>query len=205
VYLPDKLAAQVPLLDAHPEAGMLYGGTEYWHSWTGRPEDRARDWVWRRYGVSPNATVAPPRLLATFLRDGGTVPCMGSVLARRKAIEQVGGWEDAFRHICTDQVFHAKLSLHFPVFVADGCWDRYRQHDGSACHTVERAGQLDAAFARYLTWLEAYLSAQRVTDAELWTALRGALRRFRHPWMHRLEQQAGRQVARVRRVLTGGT
>jgi hypothetical protein len=129
---------------------------------------------------------------------------MGSVLARRRAIEQVGGWEDAFHHICTDQVFHAKLALRFPIFVADGCWDRYRQHDASACHTEQRAGRLDAAFARYLTWLERYLEEQGVTDAELRAALRGALRPFRHPWMHRLEQRAGREAARVRRALTGG-
>ena len=204
MYLSRKLEEQVPLLDAHPEAGMLYGGTEYWYGWTGRPEDRARDWVWRRYGVAPNATVAPPRMLATFLRDGGTVPCMGSVLARRGAIEQVGGWEESFRHICTDQVFHAKLSLHFPVFVADGCWDRYRQHEGSACHTVERAGQSEAAFERYLLWLEAYLVQQRVRDAEVWAALRQALRPYRHPWMHRLARHAAQHVARVRRTLTPG-
>ena len=204
VYLPRKLEEQVPLLDAHPEAGMLYGGTEYWYGWTGRPEDRARDWVWRRYGVAPNATIAPPRMLATFLRDGGTVPCMGSVLARREAIEQVGGWEESFHYICTDQVFHAKLSLHFPVFVADGCWDRYRQHEGSACHTVERAGQSQAAFERYLLWLEAYLVQQRVQDADVWAALRKALRPYRHPWMHRLARHAAKHVAGVRRALTPG-
>jgi glycosyltransferase involved in cell wall biosynthesis len=203
VYLPDKLAAQVPLLDAHPEAGMLYAATEYWHSWTGRPEDRARDWIWRRFGVPANATVAPPRLLTTFLHDGGTVPCMGSVLARRSAIAEVGGWEDDFRQICTDQVFHAKMALRHPVFVADGCWDRYRQHEGSACHTVARAGQLNATFVRYLTWLDAYLAERRIDDAELRAALRRALRLHRHPLLHRLEQRAGQQVARVRRAFTG--
>ena len=202
VYLPLKLEQQVPLLDAHPEAGLLYSGTEYWYSWTGQAEDRERDWVWRRYGVAPNTTIDPPRMLATFLRDGGTVPCMGSVLARRKAIDQVGGWEESFRQICTDQVFHAKLSLNVPLFIADGCWDRYRQHDQSACHTVQRAGQADAAFERYLCWLEGYLWRQRVSDAEVWAALRGALRQRRHPWMRQLEQHAGRQVARVRRALT---
>ena len=200
VYFPGKLEEQVPLLDAHPEAAMLYGGTEYWHSWTGRPEDRARDWVWRRYGVTPNATIAPPRLLTTFLRDGGTVPCMGSVLARRDAIEHVGGWVESFRHICTDQVFHAKLSLNCPIYIADGCWDRYRQHEGSACHTVMRTGQLEAAFERYFTWLEGYLGEKRVTDPEVWKALRGARRRHRHPWLQRLEQAAGQQVTRVRRT-----
>jgi glycosyltransferase involved in cell wall biosynthesis len=192
VYLPRKLEEQLPLLEAHPEAGMLYAGTEYWHSWTGRPEDRARDWVWRPHGVELNATVAPPRLLTAYLRDGGTVPCMGSVLARRRAIEQVGGWEDTFRQVCTDQVFHAKLALHVPIFVADGCWDRYRQHDDSACHTVERAGRMDAAFLTYLTWLERYLARQQVADRDLRAALRAALRRHRHPW-----------IARVRQALAG--
>jgi len=203
VYLPNKLEDQVPLLEAHPDVGMLYGATEYWYSWTGRPEDRARDAVWRRYGVEPDAVIDPPRLLTTFLRDGGTVPCMGSVLARRAAIARVGGWEDSFRHICTDQVFHAKMTLHHRVFVADGCWDRYRQHDGSACHTVQRAGQLEAAFLRYLSWLEAYVSEQRLGDAALRAALRGALRRYRHPWLHRVERRAVQHVERVRRALAG--
>ena len=203
VYLPDKLEAQVPLLDAHPEAGMLYAGTEYWYGWTGRPDDRGRDHVWRRFGVEPGATIAPPRLLATFLRDGGTVPCMGSVLARRAAIDAAGGWEDAFHHICTDQVFHARMALRHPIYVADGCWDRYRQHDASACHTEERAGRLDAAFDRYLSWLERFVAQQRVSDPELVAALKDAVLRHRHPWLHRLEQRAGRQVSRLRRAWAG--
>jgi len=203
VYLPEKLAAQVPRLDAHPEAAMLYAATEYWYGWTGRAEDRARDHVWRRFGVEPDATIAPPRLLTTFLRDGGTVPCMGSVLVRRAAIDAVGGWEDAFRHICTDQVFHAKMALRHPIHVADGCWDRYRQHEASACHAEARAGRLDAAFDRYLSWLAGYVAEQRVTDAELLAALRDALQRHRHPWLHRFEQGAGRQVSRLRRAWAG--
>ena len=202
VYLPTKLEQQVPLLDAHPEAALLYGATEYWHSWTGRSEDTRRDWVWRRYGVEPNASVSPPTMLVTFLRDGGTVPCMGSVLARRQAVERVGGWEESFRHICTDQVFHAKIALRFPIFIADGCWDRYRQHEASACHTVARAGQSDAAFERYLCWLEAYLLQQAVDDRDLWVALRKALRRYRRPWIHRLGRHAEEQGARIRRLLT---
>ena len=201
VYLPHKLADQVPLLDAHPEAGMLYAATEYWHGWTGRAEDRARDWIWRRFGVTPNTTIAPPRLLATFLRDGGTVPCMGSVLVRKRVVDTVGGWEDAFRHICTDQVFHAKIALATPIYVADGCWDRYRQHEASSCRTVERAGQSDAAFLRYLTWLEAYVAERGIADAELLAALQAALRRYRHPWWRRVEHHAGRQVARVRAAI----
>jgi glycosyltransferase involved in cell wall biosynthesis len=190
VYLPGKLEAQVPLLDAHPDVAMIYAGTQYWHSWSGRSEDADRDWIWRSYGAEPNTVVAPPRMLNAFLQDGGTVPCMGSVVVRRAAVETVGGWEESFRTICTDQVFHAKLCLHFPVLIADGCWDRYRQHEGSSCQTVARAGQSDAAFERYLEWLERYLRHEAVTDRGVWKALRKALRPYRHPWLNRVRRKA---------------
>jgi hypothetical protein len=117
---------------------------------------------------------------------------MGSVLVRRTAVERVGGWEESFRYICTDQVFHAKLCLRFPVLIADACWDRYRQHEDSSCRTVARAGGADAAFERYLNWLETYLSLQRVVDPAVWAALRKAWRPYRHPWLFR----AARHVSR---------
>jgi hypothetical protein len=200
VYLPLKLERQVPILDAHPDVAMVYAGSEYWFSWTGRPEDVDRDWKWRRFGAPPDTVVDPPRMLIAFLNEGGTVPCMGSVLVRRAAVEQVGGWEESFRRICTDQVFHAKLTLTFPVLIADGCWDRYRQHDGSACETVARAGQSTAAFQRYLGWLEAFLSHKQITDPAVWRSLRTAQRRYRHPWLHRAERGMVRYEAQLRSV-----
>ena len=200
IYLPRKLQQQVPLLDAHREVAMVYAATEYWFSWNGRPEDAGRDWVWRKYGAEPNTVIDPPRMLIAFLQDGGTVPCMGSVLVRRTAVERVGGWEESFRSICTDQVFHAKLCLKFPVLIADACWDRYRQHEDSSCRTAARAGQSDAAFERYLDWLETYLSVEEVVDPAVWTALRKALRGYRHPLLHRVERRAARYEAHLRHV-----
>jgi glycosyltransferase involved in cell wall biosynthesis len=201
VYLPRKLEEQIPLLDSNRGAQVLYAATEYWYSWTGRPEDAARDWTWRNYGVEPNSVVAPPRMLITFLRDGGTVPCMGSVLVRREAVDAVGGWEESFRHICTDQVFHAKLCLRYPVLIYDACWDRYRQHPDSSCQIVAAAGQSDAAFQTYLLWLERYLLEERVSDSAVWTQLRRALRRYRYPRLYELERGAGRQARRVARAM----
>jgi glycosyltransferase involved in cell wall biosynthesis len=200
VYLPRKLEEQVPLLDAHPTVAMIYAATEYWFSWTGRAEDAARDWTWRKYGAEPNTVIAPPRMLATFLRDGGTVPCMGSVLARRDAIDRVGGWDESFRTICTDQVFHAKLCFTFPILIADVCWDRYRQHDDSSCHTAERAGRSDEGFETYLNWLDGFLSREQVVDDDLWKALRTALRPFRHPLLHRVERHALRCESHARMI-----
>jgi glycosyltransferase involved in cell wall biosynthesis len=200
VYLPRKLEVQVPILDTHPEVAMLYAATEYWYSWSGRGEDAGRDWVWRKYGAEPDTSIEPPRMLVRFLEDGGTVPCMGGVLVRRAAVESVGGWEDSFHRICTDQVFHAKLCLNFPVMIVDVCLDRYRQHENSSCRTVARAGQLDAAFETYLSWLESYVSAQPIVDAAVRTAARRALRRHRHPLLHRVQRQALRYDASLRRL-----
>ena len=36
VWLPERLERAVALLDAHPEAEMVYGRTQYWRSWSGR-------------------------------------------------------------------------------------------------------------------------------------------------------------------------
>jgi glycosyltransferase involved in cell wall biosynthesis len=176
VYLPDKLTDQVRILDDVQHAQVLYAATEYWQRWNGAVSE-SHDWVWHPHGVEIGAAIEPPRALVAFLRDGGTVPCMGSVLARRSAVVAAGGWEESFRTICTDQVFHAKLTLRFPVLFVDECWDRYRQHDNSSCHRVAAAGQTDTTFDTYLRWLERYLTEQGVHDSSVWAALRKALRR----------------------------
>jgi glycosyltransferase involved in cell wall biosynthesis len=186
IYLPRKLEVQVAQLEANPEAGMLYSSTEYWHSWTGLPEDAGRDWVWDHFGVAPDTVVAPPALLELYLRDGGTVPCMGSVLARREAIEAVGGWESSFRYIYTDQVFHAKICLRWPVLVASGCWDRYRQHPDSSCYTVERTNKAFWARHTYLKWLGAYLEQQGFRNGELWRAYKKAWLPFSNKYLYKL-------------------
>jgi len=189
IYLPEKLEDQVAILNSQPEAGMLYSSTEYWYSWTNLPEDHGRDWVWRNFGVAPNSLVQPPQLLTMFLKDGGTVPCMGSVLLRREAMESVGGWENAFKFIYTDQVFHAKISLKWPVFVAEGCWDRYRQHPDSSCYVVERTNKAYVSKYNYLLWLEKYLLEQGGNkNAELWEAFKSAIWPFRNKNLNKLVQ-----------------
>jgi glycosyltransferase involved in cell wall biosynthesis len=200
VYLPHKLTEQVRILDDVTDAQVLYGATEYWHSWSG-VADEPDDWIWHPRGVETGRVTQPPDALVAFLRDGGAVPCMGSVLARRSAVLAVGGWEESFRTICTDQVFHAKLTLRFPVLFHDVCWDRYRQHANSSCHRVAAAGQTQATFERYLRWLKRYLDDQRVANPTVSAALGMALRTHDHPLLVRLERQAKRQGRRVAAAL----
>ena len=89
VWLPGKLAAQVAILEAHPEAAMAYNRTQFWYGWTGDVEDRRRDYM-ERLGVAPNTLIAPPTLLSLILREESPVPCTCSVLIRREAVERVG-------------------------------------------------------------------------------------------------------------------
>src|SRR2546422_7731236 len=73
VWLPHKLEQQVAIMDSQPAAAMVYGATQYWHSWTGNPEDLRRDWV-PKLGIPPNTLMQPPTLLPLFWRGEAAVP-----------------------------------------------------------------------------------------------------------------------------------
>ena len=185
VWLPHKLAQQVAIMDSQPAAAMVYGATQYWHSWTGNPEDLRSDYA-PRLGVQPNTLIEPPTLLTLFLRGEAAVPSPCDIMVRREVIESVGGFEEAFQSLYEDQVFYAKVCLKAPVFVSDQCWDRYRQHQESACAVAGKTGLNHFAYLTFLNWIEEYLSQQGVKNAELWEALQKKLRPCRQRILHRL-------------------
>lgn len=189
VWLPSILEEQVALLESHPQAAMVYGPIQWWYSWTGNPEDLGRDYV-EELGVPPNALIHPPNLLTLFVQDRAAVP--SDILVRRQIIDRVGGFEERFKVLYEDQVFYAKVCLAAPVFAADTCWYRYRQHEDSTCARTMKTGEYFTARPVFLDWLEGYLSDQRVDNPALWQALRREQRPYRHPVMHRLLSRVGR-------------
>ena len=195
VWLPTKLAEQVALLERFPEAGMLYGATEYWYSWTGRPEDVGRDTV-PDVGVRSATLVSPPALLARCLLGQIAVPCTCSIILRREVMDRVNGWEDRFTGMFDDQAFYAKVMLTERVLVATECWDRYRRHPASMYSSAKREGTVHAHRLAYLAWLRDYLVSQGMTSGAAWKAVARATWYERHP---RLVRLAGEQ--RVRRWL----
>lgn len=200
VYLPEKLERQVALLDAHPDAGMVYGATQYWYSWTGRVEDQERDRP-GKLGVAPDRLFQPPTLLTRFLQDGGTVPCICGLIARRELLQQMGGSEENFRGMYEDQVLLAKLCLTAPVYVESGCWERYRQHPESACSRAESRGEVESKRLDYLRWVVRYLSEQQLEGSEVWDKARRELWRYEHPRVFRFLYTAKGFSRKVRRAV----
>ncbi|HEX5719025.1 MAG TPA: glycosyltransferase family A protein [Thermoanaerobaculia bacterium] len=178
VWLPEKLERQVPLLLARPEAGWLYGNTQYWF------EDSTRDFA-PPLGLPAGTLVEPPHLLTRFLRREAAVPCTCGLLVRREEVERIGGFDESFRSMYADQVFYARLALTAPVLVDHGCWERYRQHPDSTCAVSKKEGTAREARRIYLTWLERTLEERGVSDLDLRRALRRELRAFRHPRLDR--------------------
>jgi glycosyltransferase involved in cell wall biosynthesis len=186
VWLPYKLEQQIAILDSSPEAGMLYGDTLYWYSWTGKPEDARKDFV-PKLGVETNRLIDPPSLLPLFLRGKAAVPCTCSLLVRRAVAEQVKGFDESYqciKNIYEDQAFYAKVCLATPVIVLDTCWDRYRQHPDSGTALSKRTSQEEEARKYYLNWLEDYLAEQEIEDIDLLRAIRKEKWLIRHPlWL----------------------
>jgi glycosyltransferase involved in cell wall biosynthesis len=186
VWLPNKLEHQVAILQSQPAAGMVYGSTQWWYSWTGNPHDRQRDYI-HDVGVQPNALLQPPALLTRFLRIPEISPCTCSALIRRKVVDQVGGFEERFRALYEDQAFFAKVCLSAPVFVTSQCSARYRQHANSNCSTTQET-QHAAARSAFLKWLADYVSKQH--NVTLWQTLRTGFWPCRYPNLDRIYQQA---------------
>jgi SAM-dependent methyltransferase/glycosyltransferase involved in cell wall biosynthesis len=203
VWLPHKLAMQVGILEAHPDVAMVYGPSEYWYGWSGRPEDARRD-HYGEVGLAPDTIAEPPALLTMALEnEGGTMPGICSLLVRREAFAQIGAFEKEFRGAYEDQVFLAKMFLQTRIFVTGTCSDRYRQHDGSCCAQALKTGQYHPelphpARRAYLEWLRGYLAHEGVDDPALLAALRKELRPYDHAllWGSRLRVRYTGRLAR---------
>lgn len=195
VWLPHKLLRQVAELAAQPDAAMVYGPAQWWYSWNGRSTNGRHDYI-HELGVPAGALLQPPELLRQFLRNEGISPCTCSVLVRREAALQVGGFEESFRGLYEDQAFFAKLSLAAPVIVSPDCSARYRQHVDSNCSTTRKTETYQAARRTFLDWLADYLSRQGIHDKELWETLRREKRPYQFPTLFRLIRQLRQGAAR---------
>lgn len=202
VWLPQKLAQQVAIMQAQPDAALVCGRTKWWYGWTGKPEDKQRDFI-QTLDLPLDALIEPPQLLLLFLTNEWA--SLHDILVRQKAIATVGGYNDSFPGMYEDQVFHAKLCLNFSAYIADQCWCLYRQHP-QACtfqtHDTDRG--YFTARKTFLIWLKSYLQIQfentevlPVVDRELWHYLHPQQSRILAK-IHRLKDMSKNFVERIK-------
>ena len=191
VWLPYKLEEQVAILESQPSAGMVYGRTLYWHSWSGsgQIEDYTPD-----LGLPPNTVVEPPRLLSLFFSGRTRTPGPSNIMVRRSTIEEVGGFEERFRNLYEDQAFLIKVYLRAGVYVAGEQWFKFRRHSSSFMSVTRKAGAKQREGLIFLDWVEKYLVQQGIRDRKVWKALRKKQWRYRHPTLHRLRGWIRRPV-----------
>lgn len=198
VWLPHKLAEQVAIMEACPEAGMVYGRTRYWHSWTGKQEDQSRD-SFTELDVPVDTVLSPPALVPVFLRNENALPGTCTALMRRDVVTRTGGFVDSFRDLYEDMVFWIKMAVEAPALVKDTCWAYYRQHDQSSCTVADRAGywhgwQPNRPREVFLEWVVGYLSEKGVTDPAVWEALTKESWPYRHPIRYRADRFVNERV-----------
>jgi glycosyltransferase involved in cell wall biosynthesis len=186
VWLPHKLKRQVAILDSQPKAGMLYGLSQWWYSWTGNPADNQRDFI-HELGVPSNALIQPPTLLTLFfLSQKAAIPNPSNILVRRELFEKVGGFEERVSGLYEDQAFLAKVCLVTPVFASSECWDRYRQHPDSSSAYTERSGEEVSERLIFLNWLIEYLSRQGLRGTPTWWLFNKEILIYRHPFFYHI-------------------
>jgi glycosyltransferase involved in cell wall biosynthesis len=168
VWLPQRLARGAALLDAHPEADMVYGRSQYWLSWAGGA-GAGRDWI-QPHGFRGDRLIAPPELLCMFLAGEAFLPCPGSMMLRRVAALSCGGFVEHFRGLYEDQAFLARFCLDHSVYVSNETWDRYRQHADSACAVAVGSETADRARDAYHAWLAHFLESRQLQGTPLWDA-----------------------------------
>lgn len=177
VWRPEKLRRQLEILQAEPRAGMVYGLSRYWYSWTGNAEDASRDYI-PELGIAPNRLYEPPELVTLLYPLGqSTPPPPSDILMRRDAIDRAGGFEERFHGtygMYEDQAFLVKVYLTSPVFVSDEVWDQYRVRPDSCMNTARRAGDYREIRNVFLNWFRDYLHEHEVSDPAILAAVESA-------------------------------
>jgi glycosyltransferase involved in cell wall biosynthesis len=188
IWLPERLETFAAVARDFPAAGMIYGPTLYWYSWTGSDaaylgrEDETGNMQLPARQLIP----APTALRQFIVTSGGSLPGICSLLVRRDAYDAVGGFEPSFRGLYEDQVFLSKMTAAHPVVVIDEVLDYYRQHAGSCCSQAIATGAYDPgtwhpARIGYLKWLQRYLARIGLDDPVLSRAIRRQMVPYRVP------------------------
>lgn len=198
VWHAEKLTEQVELALQFPQAGLIYGRSKYWHSWSGEPQNESKDHI---PALAPGDRLyEPAELLAlTYPLGSFGAPCPSDLLIRRDLLDSLGGFEESFDRVQShyeDMALLTKLYLAAPVYVSNRSWDQYRIHADSIWATGERTGAAAVGRRFFFDWAQSYFQSHGVTSEEIWQPWRYQTLQYRHPVLY-LFIRAGRRLRRM--------
>ena len=168
---PIMLETTLSCAHAYPDAAAVFGPTRWWY-----PGAETADWTEPPFGRTDRVHSPPQLLVSVLLLQGGQVPCVGSVLIRREAIEVAGGFEERLA-LYEDQALWVKLFLRFPIVSTPVCLLHYRQHPASTSSTAAAAGLYarggpHPARVDFLDWVEAEVARSGLGNPAISRAMR---------------------------------
>lgn len=175
VFERRRIEVQVDEFRRNPQSVVVYGPTRWWH-----PGAEDLDWTEPMGRLSRRVHQPPALLDKVVLLGRGHVPCTCSVMVRRTALVEVGGFERF--ELYEDQTLWVKLFLRYPVYVSDFVGARYRQHGESVSARAERGGVYDrthphTARTVFLRWVRTYVEETGMAEGSTHRALRLATAR----------------------------
>lgn len=200
VWLPNKLEQQVGIFQDHPELAMVAEASTYWYSWA----DASKEDVDIAVGAQQDKVYAPKELFFhLYPLSRGAAPCPSGLMLTKKAILNVGGFEESFTkeyQLYEDQAFLNKVYLKERVYISSACNNLYRQRQGSIVQWVHEDGQYHAVRQYFLEWFAAYLQHEQVHDQSLKKLLRQALHPYHHPKLHYIANTLPAKLKRIIRL-----
>lgn len=187
VWLPQKLAEQVSILEQTPQAAMVYGRTLRWSSWAGGDVDEPDSYA--DLGVEPDRLIQPPTLAVALIEGATQTPTTCNAIVRKAVFQHLGGFDEDYHEVFEDLAFFAKVESVYPVFVAGQTWAKYRKHPESSFVRYRARSENDRVMRyetrlKFLNWLADDLVARNIDHAALWACLR--TQRHGLEWRHRL-------------------
>jgi glycosyltransferase involved in cell wall biosynthesis len=158
-WKPRKLGEQVSILDSMPDVDGLFGAVNYWARWNGGSD--------RVYftGNIRNRKVRPPDAFLKWYPVGtAPAPSMSDLMLRRRAIAEIGDFEEAFSGPYEEHTFLAKFYLKRAAYVSDEVWSDYRQHNESCSAKLDEEGGYHHVRDRFFEWLEGYVARSENRD-----------------------------------------
>jgi glycosyltransferase involved in cell wall biosynthesis len=177
VYLPDRLAAHVAILERLPQIDMVQSDQLYWYQWRTR-RGRSGEMVVSRPPVFlGDGIFLPPHGLLSLLGvpQGFVGSC--SITIRRTAAMELGGWDEAFKGLYEDQVFMTKVYSRKTVYSLPTPLAEYRLHEKGCVATIAAAVRGDgseffAAERKLRDWQWEFLHGVHAVDPLVLALLR---------------------------------